>query len=36
MAAAALANGLLKDLVFIDEKDRVDVIDASKIMREKA
>jgi hypothetical protein len=36
MAAAALANGLLKDLGFIDEKDRVDVIDASKIMREKA
>jgi hypothetical protein len=36
MAAAALANGLLKDLSFIDENDRTDVLDASKIMREKA
>jgi hypothetical protein len=35
MASAALANGLLKDLGFIDEKNRVDVIDASKIMQEK-
>jgi hypothetical protein len=37
MAAAALANGLLKDLGYIDENDCcTEVVDASKIMREKA
>jgi hypothetical protein len=36
MAAAAIGNGLLKDLGFIDENDHIDVLDASKIMRDKA
>jgi hypothetical protein len=35
MAAAALANALMKDLGFITETDRVDVLDANKIQREK-
>jgi hypothetical protein len=35
MAAAALANALMKDLGYITETDRVDVLDANKIQREK-
>jgi len=34
-AAAALANGLLKDFGLITNSDRVEVIDPSKISREK-
>jgi hypothetical protein len=36
IAAAAIGNGLLKDLGFIEENDHIDVLDASKIIREKA
>ncbi len=34
-AAAALANGLLKDFGLISDTDRFEVIDPSKISREK-
>ena len=35
MAAAALANGLLKDFGIITREDRDEVIDGNKIRREK-
>jgi len=35
VAAAALANGLMKDLGIITDHDRVEVLDANKILREK-
>jgi hypothetical protein len=34
-AAAALANGLLKDLGYITDTDHMEVVDPSKISREK-
>ena len=35
MAAAALANGLLKDFGIITRNDKEEVIDSNKVMREK-